>query len=190
MIWAPTSNRHWRTLGTVVAQSLSGPLGRVLQRLDEVYANMRPPQPWRTLAAVSLVSKCVVLRSGWHLSSYTQIGTFRTLFKDSNTLSNPVSIVAKSRSNPSKSYKSRPCFHGWTGRSHPQHCQQCLSASYGHSFCAPAIPHFPLRSPRYEATRDLTTKSISVKTGAVDDCPAKKIAESVAVVPILRSATF
>lgn len=39
---------------------------------------------------------------------------------------------------------------------------------------------------RYEATRDLTTKSICVKTDAVDRCPAKLIAETVAVVPILR----
>lgn len=38
----------------------------------------------------------------------------------------------------------------------------------------------------YEATRDLTTKAISVKAGAVDNCPARKIAETVAVVPILR----
>lgn len=62
-----------------------------------------------------------------------------------------------------------------------------MSALYNHSFCAPIVSHLPLRPLRYEATRDLTTKSISVKTGAVDDCPARKIAESVAVVPILRS---
>lgn len=39
---------------------------------------------------------------------------------------------------------------------------------------------------RYEATRDLTTKSISIRTDAIERCPARKIAESVAVVPILR----
>lgn len=55
-----------------------------------------------------------------------------------------------------------------------------------HSRLIPLCTCIFLWRHRYEATRDLTTTSISVKTGAVDHCPAKKIAETVAVVPILR----
>ncbi|CAM9221542.1 unnamed protein product [Ectocarpus sp. 6 AP-2014] len=40
----------------------------------------------------------------------------------------------------------------------------------------------------YEATATLTTTSICVKTDRTDQCPAKTIAETVAVVPILRQA--
>lgn len=41
----------------------------------------------------------------------------------------------------------------------------------------------------YEATATLTTKAICVKTDRTDDCPAKTISETVAVVPILRQAS-
>lgn len=40
----------------------------------------------------------------------------------------------------------------------------------------------------YEATATLTTKSIRVKTDRTDQCPAREISETVAVVPILRQA--
>eukprot|EP00903_Cladosiphon_okamuranus_P016882 g15564.t1 len=38
----------------------------------------------------------------------------------------------------------------------------------------------------YEATATLTTQSIRVKTDRTDQCPARRISETVAVVPILR----